>query len=55
MNVIPQVPAQSGTIQEQVAQLYRYLRELEEGLQISLNSINYTSFDDETQKKLKGE
>lgn len=44
----------AGTSEEQLAQMQKYLRELEEALQLNLNAINYTSFDEETQKKLGG-
>lgn len=54
MIIIPQPTALRGTPEEKIAAMQRYLTELSEILSVSLNSINYTSFDEETRKIVKG-
>ena len=54
MIILPTPPRLQGTPQEQLSQLQKFIIELTETLQIQLNDINYTSFDDETRKKIGG-
>lgn len=54
MIIIPQPTALRGTPEEKIAAMQKYLTELSEILSVSLNSMNYTSFDDETRKMIKG-
>lgn len=55
MLIIPQVPVLRGTPEEQLAMLRKYLCELTDYLSVNLNNINYTSFDDETRRKMDGD
>ena len=54
MIILPSAPRLHGSPQEQLDQLQRYVIELTEALEIQLNNINYTSFDEETRKKIGG-
>ncbi len=55
MIIIPQPPQPRGTAEERIAAIERYISQLYDELTISLNRINYTEFDEETRKMVKGD
>lgn len=54
MIILSQPPTLRGTPEEKLVTLQRYLIQITDELSVSLNNINYTSFDEETQKIIKG-
>lgn len=54
MIILSQPPTLRGTQDEKIETMQKYLTRLADELSASLNNINYTSFDEETQNIIKG-
>ena len=53
MIIVPKPPVPSGTPNQRVDELYRYLLRLTEELQVQLNAIDLSSLNAETQNIIK--
>lgn len=54
MIILSQPPTLRGIQDERIEAIQKYLIQLADELSVSLNNINYTSFDEETQNIIKG-